>query len=316
MHVNVERARHALRRPAPEIGVADDILAARADPPTTTVFVNPPGTTTNSIINLTPITATPAPEDATLTTTAPHFTPITATPAPEDASISAQPSSASSNSSSNPPSNPPSNAPSNATPMAIKSNKLSSGLVAGIAVASVVAIFVLFFLLRRMVVGARNKKTSKWGGKMIPKIKQTSVEKSAVGYPFAFRHETANAFSSVLPPPLAYNSDPSPNPPSVSATLGHSTNVATGRTATVCCTFIPTLPDELSISNGEIVRIVNEFDDGWSLCVNSRGEQGMVPLECLQKGTSGALITDSPSVTEWRNAQRASSLAPPGSSRY
>jgi hypothetical protein len=200
--------------------------------------------------------------------------------------------------------------------MAIKSNKLSGGLIAGVAAAGVFVILALLFLFRRMVIGARNKRTSKWGGKMIPKFSQTSVEKSAVGYPFAFRHETANAFSSVLPPPLAYNNpDPSPNPPSVSATLGHSTIVATGRTATVCCTFIPTLPDELSISNGEIVSIVNEFDDGWSLCVNSRGEQGMVPLECLQRDTSGALM-DSPSDTDLRNARRASSLAPPGSSRY
>lgn len=45
---------------------------------------------------------------------------------------------------------------------------------------------------------------------------------------------------------------------------------------------MPTLPDELSITSGELVRVMNEFDDGWALCENARREQGMVPLECLE----------------------------------
>jgi len=51
--------------------------------------------------------------------------------------------------------------------------------------------------------------------------------------------------------------------------------------AAVVCTFIPTLPDELSIMVGETIRILSEYDDGWALCSNARGEIGMVPLECL-----------------------------------
>ena len=47
--------------------------------------------------------------------------------------------------------------------------------------------------------------------------------------------------------------------------------------------FIPSLPDELSISTGEMVRVLGEFDDGWAYCANGRGEQGMVPLECLDR---------------------------------
>ena len=65
--------------------------------------------------------------------------------------------------------------------------------------------------------------------------------------------------------------------------------------ATVKFTFIPSLPDELSISNGEVVKVLQEFDDGWALCVNSRGLQGMVPLECLdrQEGVPNRGIRDS-----------------------
>ncbi|KIK71007.1 hypothetical protein GYMLUDRAFT_144837, partial [Collybiopsis luxurians FD-317 M1] len=51
--------------------------------------------------------------------------------------------------------------------------------------------------------------------------------------------------------------------------------------AAVRCTFVPNFPDELTILNGEMLDILQEFDDGWVLCVNSRGEKGMVPLECL-----------------------------------
>jgi len=54
--------------------------------------------------------------------------------------------------------------------------------------------------------------------------------------------------------------------------------------ATVICTFIVTLPDELSIKVGETVRVLAEYDDGWVLCMNADGEQGMVPLECLSRG--------------------------------
>ncbi|EPS98995.1 hypothetical protein FOMPIDRAFT_20270, partial [Fomitopsis schrenkii] len=46
--------------------------------------------------------------------------------------------------------------------------------------------------------------------------------------------------------------------------------------------FLPNLPDELAVGQGEMVRVLAEYDDGWALCANMRGEQGAVPLECLQ----------------------------------
>ncbi|THV03965.1 hypothetical protein K435DRAFT_607785, partial [Dendrothele bispora CBS 962.96] len=50
---------------------------------------------------------------------------------------------------------------------------------------------------------------------------------------------------------------------------------------TVRCTFDPSLPDELRISPGETLRVLAEYDDGWSSCLKvSTGEEGMVPIEC------------------------------------
>lgn len=52
----------------------------------------------------------------------------------------------------------------------------------------------------------------------------------------------------------------------------------------VRCIFEPRLPDELRIRVGEALRILAEYDDGWGLCENTRGERGMIPFECLDRG--------------------------------
>ncbi|KAJ6495919.1 hypothetical protein DFH09DRAFT_832983, partial [Mycena vulgaris] len=50
---------------------------------------------------------------------------------------------------------------------------------------------------------------------------------------------------------------------------------------TVQCTYMPSLPDELEISIGELLTVLQEYNDGWLLCKNDKGEQGMVPIKCL-----------------------------------
>ncbi|EGO21187.1 hypothetical protein SERLADRAFT_398647 [Serpula lacrymans var. lacrymans S7.9] len=84
---------------------------------------------------------------------------------------------------------------------------------------------------------------------------------------------------------------------------------------TVKYSFIPSLPDELSISTGERVTVSGRYDDGWALCINGRGEQGMVPQECLEDTDKAQGPIDPPQyqdVGDWRNAKRKSSLAPAG----
>jgi len=71
-------------------------------------------------------------------------------------------------------------------------------------------------------------------------------------------------------------------------------------------TFVPQLPDELAITPGETLYIQTEYDDGWALCVNGRGKQGMVPVECLE-GDDGELTGPS-RIGDWRMSRRASSL--------
>ena len=51
--------------------------------------------------------------------------------------------------------------------------------------------------------------------------------------------------------------------------------------ATVVNTFITDLPDELAVTFGQRLNVLAEYDDGWTLCADEKGEQGMVPIECL-----------------------------------
>jgi hypothetical protein len=56
-------------------------------------------------------------------------------------------------------------------------------------------------------------------------------------------------------------------------------------------TYAPTLLDELRISVGDRVVVMNEFDDGWAYCEklgDPDGAAGVVPLECLDRSRSSA----------------------------
>jgi len=88
-------------------------------------------------------------------------------------------------------------------------------------------------------------------------------------------------------------------------------------------TFIPSLPDELSISTGESVRVLASYDDGWGLCekVSNPGEKGVVPLECLGEAagantSSNNLQPTAPIRDSARLSRRASSLNPAQPGHY
>ena len=105
-----------------------------------------------------------------------------------------------------------------------------------------------------------------------------------------------------------------------------------GHLVVVARTFVPSLPDELSIQTGEQVRVINRFDDGWAHVERTRSgagaENGVVPVECLETlplftlesatasiasgGTNGAGLVQE-AVEGWRLSKRKSSLVPAGS---
>jgi len=134
----------------------------------------------------------------------------------------------------------------------------------------------------------------------------------------------------LAPPPASYgnesafmsnahsaSSEPFGSPPVASSPIqkiltpayGPAT-VVTSRPSSVAVvsTFIPSLPDELNLAVGENVRVVAEFDDGWVMCVNHCGEQGLVPLQCLDLGEQPDADSEPGHGSHDKKANRMSSL--------
>ncbi|KAJ3576893.1 hypothetical protein NP233_g117 [Leucocoprinus birnbaumii] len=74
--------------------------------------------------------------------------------------------------------------------------------------------------------------------------------------------------------------------PSPSRNAAAAARIGSSEFAVVARTFIPSLPDELTISSGESLQLLEVFDDGWAECMNRIGEVGMVPLECFDRPSS------------------------------
>jgi len=78
--------------------------------------------------------------------------------------------------------------------------------------------------------------------------------------------------------------------------------------------FIPSLPDELPVNIGDMIFVVTSYDDGWCLCRNGQGDQGMVPLECLNRseapkhGLGSQEVSRLDTRDDQRMSRRASSL--------
>ena len=121
-------------------------------------------------------------------------------------------------------------------------------------------------------------------------------------------------------PPISYNNDavlqysttPVTSSPSVFTSPVYSPGLMllSPYSTSVVCTFIPSLPDELTISIGETLRVLAGYEDGWSLCMNFGGKQGMVPNDCLEKSFSSmGLLPPDGGHRISRSSARVSSLA-------
>ncbi|KAH8827505.1 hypothetical protein DL96DRAFT_1251848 [Flagelloscypha sp. PMI_526] len=219
------------------------------------------------------------------------------------------------------------------------SSGISTGAIVGIVIAILfVLIAVVVFFLRRKNIFARKKRRATWlakggimGPKLIPEYDNSNfnfvsnVEKQAPSPPvpagfgissretyvpggateaaaFAYSTNSYMPQPDLAPPPSSYLNNAPP-------TSGFSPVVMKdGQSASVLCTFIPTLPDELNINTGDVVRVLAEYDDGWALCMNANNEQGMVPLECLDRSGAVPMPGGGSGQRDPREYKRVSSL--------
>ncbi|OBT72772.1 hypothetical protein VF21_08638 [Pseudogymnoascus sp. 05NY08] len=53
--------------------------------------------------------------------------------------------------------------------------------------------------------------------------------------------------------------------------------------------FSPSMPDELRVRAGEIVKLLKEFDDGWCMCIKEDGSsEGVLPRTCISNSPIAA----------------------------
>ncbi|KAF8582291.1 hypothetical protein K439DRAFT_1635408 [Ramaria rubella] len=292
------------------VTVFPPIGTGKLSPPASSASVNSVGTpnassSAVSTVNSSPTASLPAspaasssPTPSSPTTTLPSPTPsLTA----DNRGVSTTPSSTS--------------ASANTAP-ASSSFKNSGGVPSGAIVAIVTVIVLLVlglvaFLVRKKYQRRRAIKRNTWGAGLVPALENKRDTVYAGQSSDGFSHRFGNAPkvpemsqaslqspSALSQPPLSY--DPGAPPPAspfaapslrapshTSISPNGSTSVSTAtEVAIVARTFIPSLPDELHISNGEQIYVLNAYDDGWALCANLHDDQGVVPLECLERSTS------------------------------
>jgi len=74
--------------------------------------------------------------------------------------------------------------------------------------------------------------------------------------------------------------------------------------------FQPSLPDEMELQPGDIIRTEETFEDGWAFGINmSTGKQGTFPMNCLEDDNASEGDTKSV-ISERSHSRRTSSLNP------
>jgi hypothetical protein len=169
--------------------------------------------------------------------------------------------------------------------------KLSSGAIAGIVIGCLAVLIIAVVLgLRKRTVNNRLRLRGVWAGSKSLKVRN---EGGQSGYE-AMSDLTTNGQNSgektgfVGMQGASYGPPTSPRAlPSAYGSEGvnggglASPKVSVLYKTVVARSYVPTLPDELAIKTGEGLKVLQEFDDGWSECMNTAGEVGMVPLECF-----------------------------------
>jgi len=212
-----------------------------------------------------------------------------------------------------------------------------------VAITILLGVGIAAFFVRKVYKRRRDLKRNTWGAGLVPTLETkrntiygdkphtgvvpSMVQKSLPQPPSSLGFTSVPSLSL---PPMSYNASlPTPfTPPSLQASgpqamspvVGSAAALPKQEIAVVVRTFIPTLPDELNIANGEHIRVLDAYDDGWALCANIRGEQGVVPLECLQRDGAPAEMQLQPQ-SEFgygsdKASKRLSSLAPNTSGVY
>ena len=97
-----------------------------------------------------------------------------------------------------------------------------------------------------------------------------------------------NPFADRLPPGASPFADPIvPVTPGARASVGSSVSsagsvIGIGTRVTIARPFAPSLHDEIGVSPGDEVIVLQAFDDGWVQIRNVKKNVGLIPLDCFR----------------------------------
>ncbi|EEB98966.1 hypothetical protein MPER_01432, partial [Moniliophthora perniciosa FA553] len=255
-----------------------------------------PGTTTTRSSTRATIRTTSSSSSSTLTSTSTSATTASTSTPVQQPSASAIPQTSTSSTTTS-----PTAGSENAQSTSLGTRALSGGAIAGIAIAVVIVVSaIIVFLVRKRMVAHRKDNRSNWGTIPPPAMTTVPLTTPAVeafrdAYPrsasppppvppvphILIQGVDGDRGSVSIPPPPAQALAPAPflAPPSAYNTLPPPPPIIGG--TIVRRTFIPNMDDELWITTGETIKVLQDYDDGWALCENAQMQRGMVPLECL-----------------------------------
>ena len=127
--------------------------------------------------------------------------------------------------------------------------------------------------------------------RLVSQIRSGSVTNSSQSHESpGFPAENLRGPSAVAENPFAEPENPFADPASAVA-WPESPTVPSAVVETVRRAFVPSMPDEMAVDVGDLVRVVRQFDDGWAVVQNAGTDaQGLVPLDRIhddEKGASG-----------------------------
>ena len=114
-------------------------------------------------------------------------------------------------------------------------------------------------------------------------ISATNVRSSRRPLP---RRPSTSGMSAAIASPVSPSSPTASSSRHVLSMALQSDSKRLPRLMTVAQTFVPTFPDEVSVTSGDAVLLLEEYGDSWclvQLLATSTARRGVVPLSCLQE---------------------------------
>ncbi|KAJ3091269.1 hypothetical protein HK102_001121 [Quaeritorhiza haematococci] len=174
---------------------------------------------------------------------------------------------------------------------------ISSGAIAGIVIATIVVLgAIALFVWYRQHANKKSDSTADTSSAGINNVSNTPLTENASSPSYSTNTDLRMSISPTPPTPMQYIPAPSPtsapvSPFALAATSpeqfplhnASTTFTVVNQKAQAVTDYIPRMPDELVMMNGDVVMIRKIHTDGWAMGYNERsGQEGMFPMTLVE----------------------------------